>query len=90
MTSYRQWLFHLKVDADNNLNLTLARFHKEELAGETRNYVHIRAYIEDKTPLEVLAEIAEELRISRNTIHKVLSLNPKALQAWTVYERGYM
>ena len=67
-----------------------ARFHKEELAGETVNYVHTRAYIENKAPLQVLAEMAEELRVSRNTIHKALSHSPRALRSWKIFERGYV
>lgn len=65
-------------------------FHKEELAGETANYVHNRACLENKAPLEVLAEMAEELRVSRNTIHIALSKSPRALQAWKVWEHGYV
>ncbi|KAF8511698.1 isoprenoid synthase domain-containing protein [Gautieria morchelliformis] len=65
-------------------------FHKEELSGETGTYVHNRAYIENKAPLQVLAEMAEELRISRTTIHTVLSNSPKALLVWEVYERGFI
>ncbi|KAF8511707.1 isoprenoid synthase domain-containing protein [Gautieria morchelliformis] len=65
-------------------------FHKEELGGETGTYVHNRAYLENKAPLQVLAEMAEELRISRNTIHTALSNSPTALLVWEVFERGYV
>ena len=67
-----------------------ARFHKEEVAGETGNYVHNRAQMENKTPLQVLSEMAEELRISRVSIHKILSHNPNALRVWKAFERGYV
>ncbi|KAF8511697.1 isoprenoid synthase domain-containing protein [Gautieria morchelliformis] len=73
-----------------SLTNDMLSFHKEELAGETGTYVHNRAYIENKAPVQVLAEMAEELRISRNTIHTALSNSPKALLIWQVYERGYI
>jgi hypothetical protein len=66
------------------------RFHKEELAGEKSNYVHFRANAENLAPLEVLANMAEELRISRDTIHTTLVQSPNALKAWKVFERGYV
>lgn len=66
------------------------RFYKEELAGETTNYIHTRAYIENKAPLEVLAEMAKEMRVSKNSIHKALSHSPKALHVWKVFEYGYV
>ncbi|KAF8462081.1 isoprenoid synthase domain-containing protein [Gautieria morchelliformis] len=65
-------------------------FHKENLAGETGTYIHTRAYIENKAPLQVLAEIAEEMRTAINTIHLTLSDSPRALHAWEVFERGYI
>ena len=65
-------------------------FHKEELAGETANYVHTRAYMENKAPLKVLAEMVEEVRVSRNSIHNALSQSPRALRIWRAFEHGYM
>jgi Trichodiene synthase (TRI5) len=67
-----------------------ARFHKEELAGETANYVHTRAQIENKTALQVLADMRDDLRVSRDTINRVLSPSPDALRKWQVFERGYV
>ncbi|KAF8480571.1 isoprenoid synthase domain-containing protein [Gautieria morchelliformis] len=65
-------------------------FHKENLGGETATYIHTRAYIENKAPLQVLAEIAEEMRTAINEIHLTLSDSPRALRAWQVFERGYI
>ncbi|KAF8576474.1 terpenoid synthase, partial [Ramaria rubella] len=65
-------------------------FHKEELAGETANYIHNRAYVDNKAPVQVLADIVEELRVSRNAIHVALALHPEALKAWIGFERGYV
>ncbi|KAF8523930.1 isoprenoid synthase domain-containing protein [Hysterangium stoloniferum] len=83
------------IDLTNDLlsplnQLHSNRFHKEELAGEKGNYVHLRANAESLAPLEVLARMAEELRISRDTIHEGLVQNPSALNAWKVYEQGYV
>jgi hypothetical protein len=68
----------------------LPRFHKEELAGEKANYVSTRAYVENKAPLQVLAEMAHELRGARNVILKAISHSPDALRAWHVFECGYV
>jgi hypothetical protein len=70
--------------------LSLPRFHKEELAGEKANYVHTRAYVENKAPLQVLTEIVHDLSSSQSIIHEALAHSPEALRAWKVYERGYM
>ena len=45
------------VDTEPNRRLS---FYKEWLAGETDNYVHLRAAAERKAPLVVLRELAEE------------------------------
>ncbi|KAF8523921.1 isoprenoid synthase domain-containing protein [Hysterangium stoloniferum] len=73
-----------------NLVNDLLSFHKEELAGEKGNYVHIRANMENLTPLEVLANMAEELLISRDTIHAALAQDPGALAIWKLSEQGYV
>ncbi|KAF8584202.1 terpenoid synthase [Ramaria rubella] len=65
-------------------------FHKEELAGETGNYIHNRAYVDNKAPVKVLADMVEELRVSRNAIHVALASSPEALKTWIVFERGYV
>jgi len=48
----------------------LFSFYKEELAGETQNYVHLRAKYENKSPLCVLQDMSNEIveacaRVSR-------------------------
>ncbi|KAF8458283.1 hypothetical protein JB92DRAFT_3078677 [Gautieria morchelliformis] len=70
--------------------MSFMKFHKENLEGETANYIHTRAYIDNKAPLQVLAEIAEELRTAINTIHLALSDSPRALHTWEVFEHGYI
>ncbi|OBZ77665.1 hypothetical protein A0H81_02648 [Grifola frondosa] len=46
-------------------------FYKECVAGETDNYIHLRAATEQKTPTAVLRELANEVA---NTIHRVEAL----------------
>jgi len=78
-------------DIEYWLNLTndLLSFYKEELSGETNNYIHVRARNEQKTALEVLSEVGKELIISRDIIHASLAHNPRALQAWKATEQGF-
>ncbi|KAF8523967.1 isoprenoid synthase domain-containing protein [Hysterangium stoloniferum] len=73
-----------------NLTNDLLSFHKEELEGDQGNYVHIRARAENLSPLEVLATMAEELRVSRNIIYATLAQSPRVLTAWKAFERGYV
>jgi len=68
----------------------LLSFHKEELAGEKTNYIHNRAYVENKAPLQVLDEISQELLSSRDAIRVALANSPNALKAWKDFERGYI
>ncbi|KIJ55730.1 hypothetical protein M422DRAFT_152137, partial [Sphaerobolus stellatus SS14] len=73
-----------------NLSNDLLSFYKEELQGETRNYVHTRSQNENKSPIEVLSEIKEELVASRNTIYAALAHNSEALAIWKAAEQGYI
>lgn len=67
-----------------------SRFHKEELAGETNNYIHNRARVEGKTPLKVFYEVVMELHESRKTIYAGLSHNQQAIDMWVSFEQGYV
>ncbi|KAF9465969.1 isoprenoid synthase domain-containing protein [Collybia nuda] len=73
-----------------SLSNDLLSFHKEELAGDTNNYVHIRALMEEKAPIEVLFEMGQELTLARQTIYKALAGSPTATAAWLGFERGYV
>ncbi|KAF8586475.1 terpenoid synthase [Ramaria rubella] len=85
---------YLQAIPDMNFWIALTNdvlsFHKEELAGESANYIHNRAYVDNKAPLQVLVDVVEELQVSRNAIHKALALSAEALKAWIVFERGYV
>jgi hypothetical protein len=63
-------------------------FHKEELAGEEGNYIHNRAYVENSTPMQVLADIGRELLGARASIFAVLAKSPRAAETWQIFERG--
>ncbi|KIJ55725.1 hypothetical protein M422DRAFT_151602, partial [Sphaerobolus stellatus SS14] len=68
----------------------LLSFYKEELQGETRNYVHTRSQNENKSPVKVLLEIKGEVVVSRNTIYAALAHNSDALATWKAFEQGYV
>ncbi|KAF9458808.1 isoprenoid synthase domain-containing protein, partial [Collybia nuda] len=68
----------------------LMSFPKEQLAGERNNYVHVRARTEGKSPMEVLAELNQELHMSRKLICAALSLIPGASTVWSAFENGYI
>ncbi|KIJ56159.1 hypothetical protein M422DRAFT_150404, partial [Sphaerobolus stellatus SS14] len=73
-----------------NVGNDLISFYKEELQGETNNYIHIRARNENKSPVQVLSEIVQELVTSRDTIYAALAHNPTALSIWKGFEQGFL
>ncbi|GJJ15977.1 hypothetical protein Clacol_010256 [Clathrus columnatus] len=68
----------------------LLSFHKEESTGETGTFIYNRARNENKSRYETCEEIVAELRNAKETIHKALANNAAALEAWIIWERGYM
>ncbi|KAF8586479.1 terpenoid synthase [Ramaria rubella] len=74
------------IDVSNDI----LSFYKEELNGETFTHVHTRANADNKSPLQVLAELVEEIRVSRENIHVALASSPEALKAWQTFEHGYV
>ncbi|KAG6899726.1 hypothetical protein C0993_007533, partial [Termitomyces sp. T159_Od127] len=66
-------------------------YYKESVAGETANYMSVRADAEAKKPLEVASDLEKELVHSRNYIYKTLSnaAEEKAVRLWRTWERGY-
>jgi hypothetical protein len=70
--------------------ISSARFHKEELAGEEGNYIHNRAYVEESTPMQILADIGRELIEVHAAIFAVLAKSPRAAETWQIFERGCM
>lgn len=64
-------------------------FYKEELAGETANFVHDRAKVSGKTVAEVLSEVLEEVVGSVNRA-RVLLRGEKEKEAWERFITGYV
>ncbi|KIM72700.1 hypothetical protein PILCRDRAFT_81671, partial [Piloderma croceum F 1598] len=65
-------------------------FHKEELAGETGNYMHNCAYVEGITGVQVHADMGRELLEKWASIHTILAKSPHALELWQIWECGYI
>jgi hypothetical protein len=68
----------------------LIRFHKEELAGESINYIHNRAFVEGIVPMQVLDDLGRELLEMRASIYAILARCPRAAETWQMFERGFM
>ncbi|KAG9028715.1 hypothetical protein FS837_003800 [Tulasnella sp. UAMH 9824] len=65
-------------------------FYKELLAGETDNYVHLRAAAEEKIPMQVLHELSEEVIDTVRRITSVASPNPELAYIWQQFIHGYL
>lgn len=63
-------------------------FHKEELAGETGNYVHLRAAVVHRKPIEVVGNLVEEALRATESIES--TLDGAALDAWRTFKEGYV
>lgn len=64
-------------------------FHKEELAHETENYVHLRALVTNrKDPLIVVNDLVEEAITSADGIGATLT--GEAKEAWIRFKVGYI
>ncbi|KAH9944601.1 isoprenoid synthase domain-containing protein [Amylocystis lapponica] len=64
-------------------------FYKEELAGETGNYIHDRATISRKTAHETLHEVIDETVDALCRVRDVLG-EGEARDAWENFARGYI
>lgn len=60
-------------------------FYKEELAGETSNYVHLRAAAEQVSPWEVLRDLTEEVLDTARRITDIVSRDPELGALWNRY-----
>lgn len=63
-------------------------FHKEELAQEVGNYVHLRAAVERKAPAQIHRDLVQEALKASANIESTLSGN--ALNAWLTFKTGYI
>ncbi|KDR72493.1 hypothetical protein GALMADRAFT_73695 [Galerina marginata CBS 339.88] len=67
----------------------LLSFHKEQLAGETNNYVHVRARITRKSIQDTLHDVAKESSAAHARITKILQFTDGAT-AWKRFVDGYL
>ncbi|KAJ7758741.1 isoprenoid synthase domain-containing protein [Mycena metata] len=86
---------YMQVIADVCLFIDLTNdvlsFHKEEVAGETRNYIHNRAGVSRKLPTNVLAEVAEEAVAAQNRVTAALrACRSEGIHAWETFVQGYV
>ena len=67
------------------------RFYKEELAGETKTYVHHRAHLEGKTPLQIFSELGRSaILVGENALDILTRFgSEKTVKAWQRWEYGY-
>ncbi|KAH9944603.1 isoprenoid synthase domain-containing protein [Amylocystis lapponica] len=64
-------------------------FYKEELAGETGNYIGDRASLSGKMPLEILQEVIDDTVAAVERIREILGEGP-ARDAWEGFAAGYI
>ncbi|OLN81001.1 Trichodiene synthase [Colletotrichum chlorophyti] len=65
-------------------------FYKEELGGDTRNYMHNRALATGKPVLTVVEEVNKETIESAQRVSAILKGRGKYEQSWNESVRGYM
>lgn len=75
-----------------NLANDVISFWKEEKAGETRNYISLRAQAEGKPALEVMQAVAEETVACADRVEAILSKEGREpyYQVWRSFLDGYM
>ena len=79
----------MRGDKTNNAQLTPSvrslSFYKESLAGETDNYIHLRAYAERKSPAEVLRQLVMEVSDTVERITAITARDPDLAALWQRY-----
>nr|WMM66776.1 linalool synthase [Ganoderma sinense] len=65
-------------------------FYKEELAGETNNYVHLRTSAEQSSAANVLRHLVEEVLESAGTMDMLTSGDSELAALWQRYMQGYL
>ncbi|EIW77346.1 terpenoid synthase [Coniophora puteana RWD-64-598 SS2] len=73
-----------------NVTNDVMSFYKEELAGETTNYISRRAAIKGTSKISALRDIADETIRANRQILKVLEGDERASDAYTSFKEGYM
>ncbi|KAI0352668.1 terpenoid synthase [Trametes cingulata] len=65
-------------------------FYKEELAGETNNYIHLRAAAEQTSVDIVLRKLVEEVSDTALRVNMVAADDPELLEIWSRYMQCYL
>ncbi|KAI0714027.1 terpenoid synthase [Cerioporus squamosus] len=65
-------------------------FYKEELAGETNNYVHLRAAVEQTSATHVLRQLVNEVLDTAHTMSVLTSEDAELAALWQMYFQGYL
>ncbi|KAM0444952.1 hypothetical protein ACHAQK_002490 [Fusarium lateritium] len=73
-----------------NISNDVLSFYKEELGGDTRNYVHNRATCTGKQVLTVVAEVNQETISSARRVEQILKGRGIYEQSWNDSVRGYI
>ncbi len=60
-------------------------FYKEQLAGETNNYIHMRACAEQTTPINVLRDLCEEILHSDRHVLTLTGRDNELAEVWQKY-----
>ena len=60
-------------------------FYKEELAGETKNYIHMRATAEQITPASALRALANEVLDCTHTVKMLAEDDTEFISLWELY-----
>ncbi|KAH9918245.1 terpenoid synthase [Epithele typhae] len=74
-----------EMDYFINCTNDILSFYKETLAGETDNYIHLRAAAERKSPSEVLRILADEVTDTVRRIDAITSADPELAALWQRY-----
>ncbi|KAI0770508.1 terpenoid synthase, partial [Fomes fomentarius] len=65
-------------------------FYKEELAGETKNYVNLRAGAEQTSASQVLRQLVGEVLDSGRMMEALTAEDPELAALWQTYHQGYL
>ncbi|KAM5542953.1 hypothetical protein V8D89_003337 [Ganoderma adspersum] len=77
-------------DSYMQLSPDLLSFYKEELSGDTTNYVHIRAATDESTPVDTLRLLADETLACEEKIGLLIGEDCELMAVWRSFEQGYL
>ncbi|KKY30306.1 putative longiborneol synthase [Diaporthe ampelina] len=73
-----------------NLTNDILSFYKEEIAGETKNYVNSKAKSENKTAMTAMTEIVADTAQRYLSVTTILATKETYARAWHEYVMGYV